>query len=142
MRGRDDAGKARPLEEVRSMEKEWRKEIEEEVRRAAQVIIRDLSNYDWRRCHNGGCYAFTTHYERISKDKWAVWYGTSSEFGYCSVFGEFRECEDCPFWNKEEEECEAEVETVSTQEVIAAVVEAYDSDEVEVEIKGEFKEAN
>ena len=124
------------------MNEEWAREIEEEVKKAARVIIRDLSNYDWRRCQNGGCYSFTTHYERISKNKWAVWYSTSAEFDYCEVFGEFRRCEDCPYWNREEEECEAEVETVSTKEVVAAVIEAYDSDEIEVEIKGEFREAD
>jgi len=121
------------------MDEEWAREIEEEVKKSTRVVIRDLSNYDWRRSSNGGCYSFTTHYERVNKDRWAVWYSTSAEFDYCEAFGEFRRCGDCPYWDGEE--CNAERETVSTEEVVAAVIGAYDSDdEVEVEIKGEYRE--
>ena len=31
------------------MDEEWAKEIEMEVKKAARVVIRDLSNYDWRK---------------------------------------------------------------------------------------------
>jgi len=112
------------------------KVIEEMINKAEKVIIRDFSNYCVWRCSNGGQYSFSTHFVRLDedRDKWAVYYGTSSEFDYCSVFGEFRRCEDCCYWDGEE--CTAEVETVKTEEVIKAVEEAMDNEYCEVEIDG------
>lgn len=77
------------------------------------VIITDYSEYDPRRCCNGGGYWYSTEYHLLPSGKYEVSYDTSAEFPYNHAVGGFGE-----------DESEYEYETVSLTEVIHAVLAA------------------
>ena len=112
------------------------KEVVKKVKTANEVSITDLKNCcKWKQC-NGGEYSYTLTFIRIS-DKWIIKHSTSSEFNYCGVFGEFRDCWDCEYFDIETEECRAEPDRVTTQEVIEAVKRAVKDEFKEIDIDGE-----
>lgn len=49
----------------------------------------DYREYESGRHNNGGCYGFWTDYENMGNGTWEVSYGTTADFNYCSVCGQF-----------------------------------------------------
>ncbi|RLF37926.1 MAG: hypothetical protein DRN03_01130 [Thermoplasmata archaeon] len=112
-------------------------EVREKVERARVVTITDFSNYCKWKGSNGGQYSFSVTFKRTSENRWMIRYSTSSEFNYCRVFGEFRDCWDCEYFDIETGECRAKPETVTTQEVINKVIRALSDDFSEIDIDDE-----
>ena len=113
------------------------REVREKVEKARVVIITDYSNYCKWKCNNGGQYSFSVSFRRISDDKWIIRYSTSAEFPYCYRYGEFRDCWDCEHYDIENNECRAEPETATTQEVINEVIRALSDDFAEIDVDDE-----
>jgi len=47
---------------------------------------------------DGGEYGYWTEYRFLRRGKWAREYRTTSDFPYCSRYGEFTECNHDPDW--------------------------------------------
>lgn len=100
----------------------------ENLKNISFVKIIDETNYDPRKCNNGGCYRYTQRYYRVSESEFEVRYGTSSEFDYCKISGTFQRCEDCSDSDWGERECQAEPEKVSETELLK-IIQMADSHE-------------
>lgn len=60
-----------------------------------KVILNDESEYNPDTCHTGGNYAYYTIYERVANtETWEMSFGTSAEFDYCPVCGNFQDHRD------------------------------------------------
>lgn len=56
-----------------------------------RVRFCDYTEYQSEKSNNGGCYGFWTDYNRLENGKWEVSYGTTADFAYCPVCGNFDE---------------------------------------------------
>lgn len=54
-----------------------------------RVTMRDYSDYDSEKCHDGGHYGFWVDYDRLANGKWEVSYGTTADIEYCPCCGRF-----------------------------------------------------
>ena len=65
-----------------------------------RVRFDDFSEYKSGKSNNGGCYGFWTDYNRLENGNWEVSYGTTADFDFCPVCGDFHSyneesCGDC-----------------------------------------------
>ena len=73
----------------------------------------------WGKHNNGGDYGFTERYFRNNnKDPFSVEYGTTAEFEYCHITGNFQNCKTCMDYDHETGKCEAEHRTVTEEELL------------------------
>lgn len=56
-----------------------------------RVIFNDYSDYQSNTCHTGGNYGFWTDYTSLENGNWEISYGTTAEFPYCPVCGDFND---------------------------------------------------
>lgn len=54
-----------------------------------KISIIDNTNYAADKCNDGGSYSFTTTYQQIADNKFAVLHSTSAEYPYCPFCGSF-----------------------------------------------------
>lgn len=99
-----------------------------------RVRITDYSDYDSALSNNGGAYEYWTDYNRRPDGTWLVSYGTSADFDYCPVCGQFADHaerpEDCsPYWSGYT--C-GDYEFVSEAEVINEILRVQESDDYDV----------
>ena len=89
-------------------------------------IILHTPSEDPSRRWNGGAYSFTIDFNLVEPDKVRISYSTSSEFSFCSVFGFFGDCKDCPYnervgfiWRQPElGECYDEAQECTAENII------------------------
>ena len=72
-----------------------------------KVRFNDFTNYEAETGCNGGNYGFwITYYRKPGTEEWEVEHGTTADFPFCPICGQFGEHPDC-----------TEYETVTTEEV-------------------------
>ena len=74
--------------------------------------VKVVTTHAGRRPNNGGEYEFFTIFDKV-KDGWEVSHGTSAEFSYCPVYGDFQECRNCWDWDDALNKCRARREMIS-----------------------------
>lgn len=87
-----------------------------------EFFIRDYRDYEPGKAWNGGRYAYYITLTPVGKKKYKVEYDTSSEFSYCSKYGQFQRCEDCPYYW--EGECTAP-DNILTKEKAYGIIRRY-----------------
>lgn len=80
------------------------------------VYLNDFMEYDDRLCNNGGRYGFWKKYTFLGNGNWKVSYGTTAEFDYCPVCGQFNDHYDEDSWCKSNYSC-GEYTIISTKEL-------------------------
>ena len=63
-------------------------------------LVLHIPSEDTSRKWNGGAYSFTIDFSLVEPDKVHVTYSTSSEFPFCTEYGYFQDCKDCPYYEK------------------------------------------
>ena len=58
------------------------------------VIISDYTDYVAGKSNTGGCYAWYTTYKNEGDSTFSVHYGTSADFEFCSMCGDFGHSEE------------------------------------------------
>ena len=58
-----------------------------------QAYIIDQYSSNPAKSRNGGDYSFGRDFSRTAEGKWAVYYWTSAEFSFCSICGNFGDCQ-------------------------------------------------
>ena len=66
-----------------------------DLEKVAKVTINDLTDYVDGQENTGGRYAYRTHFNRISWNKWAVTYSNSSDFFSCPYCGNWGDACGC-----------------------------------------------
>lgn len=62
-----------------------------DINKIDTIVIRDYSNYDSGKCHNGGNYGFETVFNRIDSNTWEAEYYTTADFAFSCKHGFFTE---------------------------------------------------
>lgn len=78
------------------------------------IYLNDFTNYNNKFCNNGGCYGFWTEFENLHNGNWKVSYGTTAEFNYCPVCGQFNAHYDEDSWCDSKYSC-GEYTIISTR---------------------------
>lgn len=89
---------------------------------AEEIRVEDYSSYCPYRCFNGGQYLFKTIYRRKDDGNFAVIFTTTAEFSYCSIFGQFQDCWNCPDYDREKETCTLDYQECSPFEVLESFI--------------------
>lgn len=96
-----------------------------DLKNAKKVTFNDFRGYEEETSRNGGNYGFWTTYYRVDKtEEWEVVYGTTADFPFCPVCGQFGEHPDC-----------TEYETATTEELEKEIENFAESEEEYIEIK-------
>ena len=91
---------------------------------------------EWGKHNDGGDYAFSVKYSRSSPDepfKASYWSSGSVAFDWCDVYGIFQSCKNCGEYDLEEGNCCALPVLVPESQVLEALENPGERDEIEVE---------
>lgn len=100
-----------------------------------RVRFCDYSDYDSEKCNDGGSYGFWTDYNRLENGNWEISYGTTADFEYCPVCGNFNdhyEGNDCYY--ESGYSC-GEYETITEAELLKRINEFEETDDEYIEYK-------
>lgn len=98
------------------------------IRNSQVIRIYDYEYYCSAKCLDGGCPYFYMDIVKIKDDEYEIYHGTSSEFDYCDVIGEFRDCGSCMYYDMDNDKCEIGYKTINWDELMAIVRDAIDND--------------
>jgi hypothetical protein len=90
----------------------------------------------WGKHTDGGDYASSVKYSRNAPDEQfeaSYWCSGSLAFDWCSIYGYFQSCESCCEYDAEERRCLAEPVLVPESEVLEALENLGERDEIDVE---------
>jgi len=89
-----------------------------------------IDKHNGNKPNNGGEYGYTCRLWNTGNGVWEVEYRTSAEMQeqYCSVYGVWQHCSDCPEHN-ESGECRGECSTMTDAEIVA-LCDKYPSSDV------------
>ena len=107
----------------------------EELNGVARVRFCDYSQYESEKSSNGGCYGFWTDYTRQEDGNWEVSYGTTADFPFCPVCGDFNdhyEGDDCRF--ESGYSC-GDYEIVTEEELLNLINEFKETEDEYIEFK-------
>jgi len=106
------------------------------------ITLIDYSSYCPKLCWNGGKYLFKINCDR-KDNSWIITHETSADFEYCKIFGDFQNCKDCFYYDKDNDNCTASPTIVSDDEMIAILESAFDDEMVGIVVDGvEIKKVN
>lgn len=96
-----------------------------------RVRFNDFSEYDSEKSSNDGKYGFWTDYIRLENGMWEVSHGTTSEFDFCQVCGDFgnHQLEDGTY------EC-GDFQLIGEKELIEKINKFIETDDEFIEYKG------
>ena len=77
-----------------------------------RIRFNDFTEYETGKSSNGGCYGFWTDYNRLENGLFEVSHGTTADFEYCPVCGDFH--------SYDEETC-GEYQTVTESELLKLI---------------------
>lgn len=100
-----------------------------------RVRFYDYSNYDSEKCNDGGNYGFWTDCNRLENGNWGIGYGTTADFEYCPVCGNFNdhyEGDDCCY--ESGYSC-GEYETITEAELLKRINEFEETNDEYIEYK-------
>lgn len=91
-----------------------------------RVRFNDFSEYETGKSSNGGCYGFWTDYTRLENGNFEVSHGTTADFEFCPVCGDFHAYA--------EETC-GEYQTVSEAELLRLINDFVETEGCYIEYK-------
>lgn len=91
-----------------------------------RVRFNDFSEYETEKSNNAGCYGFWTDYTRLENGNFEIRHGTTADFEYCPVCGDFHA------YN--EETC-GEYQTVSEAELLRLINDFVETEDCYIEYK-------
>lgn len=91
-----------------------------------RVRFNDFSDCDSDKCNNGGGYGFWTDYNRLENGLFEVSYGTTADFDYCPVCGDFH--------RYDEEYCGVD-ETITEGELLELINSFNETEDCYIEYK-------
>lgn len=89
-----------------------------------KVRFNDFTEYESEKSNNGGYYGFWTDYNRLENGIFEVSHGTTADFEYCPVCGDFH--------SYNEETC-GEYQTVTESELLKLINDFEETDDCFIE---------
>ena len=93
------------------------------------------SDYDSEKCNNGGSYGFWTDYSRLENGNWEISYGTTADFEYCPVCGNFNDHYEGDYSCYESGYSCGEYETITEAELLKRINEFEETNDEYIEYK-------
>ncbi|MCI6676068.1 MAG: hypothetical protein MSG78_04050 [Clostridiales bacterium] len=91
-----------------------------------RIRFNDFTEYETGKSNNGGCYGFWTDYNRLENGIFEVSHGTTADFEYCPVCGDFH--------SYDEETC-GEYQTVTEPELLKLINDFEETEDEYIEYK-------